>query len=103
MIGKHTGNDVREGKITLTLIYAITHGTGVENEQMRALLSEEHLSTESVHTLIEYAKREGGIDYAYEVMNRIRHEAVALLEGFSASETVDALIAILDYTIEREK
>ena len=36
-------------------------------------------------------------------MNRIRHEAVALLEGFSASETVDALIAILDYTIEREK
>lgn len=103
VIGKPTGNDLREGKITLPLIYAITHGTGAENEQMRALLSEEHLSAESVHTLIEYAKREGGIDYAYEVMNRIRNEAVALLEGFPASETLDALIAILDYTIEREK
>ena len=44
-----------------------------------------------------------GIDYAYETMKRIRNEAVALLEGFPPSETVDALISILDYTIEREK
>ena len=56
-----------------------------------------------MHTLIEYAKHEGGIEYAYETMRRIRNEAVALLEGFPASETLDALIAILDYTIEREK
>lgn len=104
VIGKPTGNDLREGKITLPLIYALTHGAGAENEQMRALLlGEEHLSAESVHTLIEYAKREGGIEYAYETMKRIRNEAVALLEGFPPSETVDALIAILDYTIEREK
>ena len=104
VIGKPTGNDLREGKLTLPLIYAITHGSGEENERMRALLlSEEHLSAESVHTLIEYAKREGGIEYAYETMKRIRNEAVALLEGFPPSETVDALISILDYTIEREK
>ena len=104
VIGKPTGNDLREGKLTLPLIHAITQGKGEENERMRALLlSEEHLSAESVHTLIEYAKREGGIDYAYETMKRIRNEAVALLEGFPPSETVDALISILDYTIEREK
>lgn len=103
VIGKPTGNDLREGKLTLPLIHAITQGKGEENERMRALLNEEHLSAESVHTLIEYAKREGGIDYAYETMKRIRNEAVALLEGFPPSETVDALISILDYTIEREK
>lgn len=104
VIGKPTGNDLREGKITLPLIYAITHHTGAENEQMRALLlGEESLSAEGVHTLIEYAKREGGIAYAYETMKRIRNEAVELLADFPPSETVDALIAILDYAIEREK
>lgn len=104
VIGKPTGNDLREGKITLPLIYAITHGTGAENEAMRALLlGDEHLSAEHVHTLIEYAKRERGIDYAYETMKQIRDEAVALLDGFPPSQTVDALVSILDYTIEREK
>ena len=95
---------MREGKITLPLIYAITHGEGSENERMRdLLLSEEYLSSDSVHTLIEYAKTQGGIEYAYETMGRIRNEAVDLLSVFSPSETIDALIAILDYTIEREK
>ena len=104
VIGKPTGNDLREGKVTLPLIYAVTHGEGSENERMRTLLSKkECLSAEEVHTLIEYAKREGGIEYAYETMNRIRNEAVELLSVFPPSETVDALIAILDYTIDREK
>lgn len=103
VIGKPTGNDLREGKITLPLIYAITHGEGSENERMRdLLLSEEYLSSDSVHTLIEYAKTQGGIEYAYETMGRIRNEAVDLLSVFPPSETIDALIAILDYTIERE-
>ena len=104
VIGKPTGNDLREGKITLPLIYAITHGEGSENERMRdLLLSEEYLSSDSVHTLIEYAKTQGGIEYAYTTMGRIRNEAVDLLSVFPPSETIDALIAILDYTIEREK
>ena len=85
-------------------IYAITHGEGSENERMRdLLLSEECLSSDSVHTLIEYAKTQGGIEYAYETMGRIRNEAVDLLSVFPPSGTIDSLIAILDYTIEREK
>ena len=104
VIGKPTGNDLREGKITLPLIYAITRGKGAENQSMKELLlSEEHLSLEHVNTLIEYAKSQGGIEYAYETMKRIRNEAVELLSDFPLSDTVDALISILDYTIEREK
>ncbi len=103
-IGKPTGNDLREGKLTLPLIYAITHGEGEENKQMRALLEhQDHLSAEEVQALVEYAKREGGIDYAYTTMEHIRNEAVELLSTFPHTSTRDALIAILDYTIERDK
>ncbi len=103
-IGKPTGNDLREGKLTLPLIYAITQGKGEENEQMRALLAhQDNLSTDEVQALVEYAKREGGIDYAYTTMERIRHKAVELLSTFPHTPTRDALIAILDYTIERDK
>ncbi len=103
-IGKPTGNDLREGKLTLPLIHAITHGIGEENKQMRALLShQDNLSIEDVQALVEYAKREGGIDYAYTTMEYIRNEAVEILSTFPQTPTRDALIAILDYTIERDK
>lgn len=104
VVGKPTGNDLREGKITLPLIYAVTHGSGPENDRMRSiLLGEESLSPEQVHLLIEYAKEKGGIEYAYETMRTIRNEAIDLLSDFPDSEAAKSLIALFDYAIEREK
>ncbi len=102
-IGKPTGNDLREGKMSLPLIYAITHGEGEENQRMRSLLSQKSLSTPDIELLINYAKNNGGIEYAYETMQRIRQEAIDIIQNFPPSSTLDALISILDYTIERDK
>lgn len=103
VIGKPTGNDLREGKITLPLLYAITHNKDAENERMRALLDNDSLDSNAIETLIDYAKRMGGIEYAQERMLQLRNEAVASLETLPDSPARQALIELLNYTISREK
>ena len=100
-VGKPTGNDLREGKITLPLLYALTRADMPEREAMLTLSKKEVLSEEEISTLIEYAKRAGGIEYAYATMDRLRDEAVSLLDIFPSSETVEALHSIFDYIIIR--
>lgn len=102
-IGKPTGNDLREGKITLPLLYALTHNKGKENESMLELIDKESLTTEEIERLIDYAKEKGGIEYANGKMEHLKQEAIQQLAAFPESDTRKALLAILDYTIDRDK
>ena len=102
IVGKPTGNDLREGKRTLPLIYALSREDLPEHDEMNALASRESLTSEDIDRLIEFAKRAGGIDYAYETMQRLRDEANDVLSPFSPDETVDQLREIFDYVIARK-
>jgi octaprenyl-diphosphate synthase len=102
-VGKPTGNDIREGKITLPLLYAITRNSGEENARMRMLLEKDVLDTEDIDALIGYAKDNGGIAYAQERMQQLRDEAADALKNFADNESKCALITLLDYTISRRK
>lgn len=98
-LGKPTGNDLREGKITLPLLHVlIEDGNGEMNE----LSQKEHLDDQDIETLVRYAREKGGVDYAYSRMNDMRNEAVALLkESFPINETANTLIDLFDYVIAR--
>ena len=102
IIGKPTGNDLREGKVTLPLIYALNRTDLPEHDEMLALVNKENLDGIDIDRLIEFAKRAGGIDYAYEVMQRLRDEANDVLSPYSPHETVDQFREIFDYVIERK-
>ena len=102
IIGKPTGNDLREGKVTLPLIYALKRTDLPEHDAMLALVNKDTLTGEDIDCLIEFAKRAGGIDYAYEVMQRLRDEANGVLSPYSPHETVDQFREIFDYVIERK-
>ena len=101
IIGKPTGNDLREGKVTLPLIHALSREDLPEHEQMLALIGKETLSSEDIDTLIDFAKRAGGIEYAYQTMQRLRDEASAILSPYQPDETVDRFREIFDYVIDR--
>ncbi|MCM1337767.1 MAG: polyprenyl synthetase family protein [Candidatus Amulumruptor caecigallinarius] len=102
-IGKPTGNDLREGKVTLPLLHALD-GDDPETRRMNALVQSETLSQEDIEALIEFAKSRGGIDYAYTVMERMRTEAVAILrrEFAADNQKANTFIEIFDYIITRD-
>lgn len=100
-IGKPTGNDLREGKVTLPLIYALSRTDAPRHEEMRRLADSDSLTTEQIETLIDYAKAEGGIEYAYATMERLRAEARSILEPYPDNEAKRAFLSLFDYIIKR--
>ena len=101
IIGKPTGNDLREGKVTLPLIYALNRTDLPERDEMLALVNKENLTGEDIDRLIEFAKRAGGIDYAYAKMESLRDEANDILSPYSPDDTIEQFREIFDYVIER--
>ena len=100
-IGKPTGNALREGKVTLPLIYALSRTESPRHGEMRRLADSDSLTTEQIETLIDFAKAEGGIEYAYATMERLRAEARSILEPYPDNEAKRAFLSLFDYIIKR--
>ena len=100
-IGKPTGNDLRENKISLPLIYAVQHAPEEEAKAMTVLLQRGDLNDEEIATLIGFAKSNGGIEYAYSVMDGLRRDSRRILESLPANEWRDSFAEIFDFTISR--
>ncbi len=101
-VGKPTGNDLRENKVSLPLIYAVNSDSGEEGEAMRALLVRGDLTDDEIHILIKYAKDRGGIEYAYSVMEKMRDESESLLAQLPENEWRDRFAELFEFTIRRQ-
>ena len=102
-VGKPTGNDMREGKLTLPIIYAVrTHGDEHIREMIDRLKSGE-LSDTEINELIEFAKNKGGIEYAEQTMQQYRQKAIELLPEEIDEDIRKAIIAYMDVVINRKK
>lgn len=102
-IGKPTGNDLREGKVTLPLLYALRVAPEDEARPMRDLLMAGDLDQQEIDRLIDFAKRYGGIDYAYDRMRQMQKEAETLIAGFPACDSKSDFELIFDYIISRDR
>lgn len=101
-IGKPTGNDLREGKVTLPLLHALTVADEPRRGEMRELLrTDSVLSDADIRRLIDFACENGGVEYAYDVMKRMRDEAAEILGHFDSPVTGE-LLALLDFVISRD-
>ncbi|MCM1517142.1 MAG: polyprenyl synthetase family protein [Pseudoflavonifractor sp.] len=101
-VGKPTGNDLREGKITLPLLYALSRDDRPDAPAMVELSRRDELTSGEIARLIDYAKRAGGIEYAEERMRSMRDEGVALISRFPDSPARRAFISLFDYIIDRD-
>lgn len=103
-VGKPTGSDMREGKITLPALYVLENSNNPMLEPIRAKLSaSQFLDENEIGQLIRISIEEGGIGYAENMIERYRSEALALLPGDISDELREALTAYIDYVIKRDK
>lgn len=101
-IGKPTGNDLREGKVTLPLLHALEDKSTPGHAHVCALLAKDSLSDEEISFIQAFARDNGGIDYAFEVMLELRENAVAGLATLPQSPIRDELAELFDFIIERQ-
>ena len=103
-IGKPTGNDIREGKVTLPLLYTLRTAPSKEmSEHYIKIIQNKEFSTENVEALITFAKENGGIEYAELRMKEYRDKAIEVLMTMPESDARENLIQLADYIIERKK
>lgn len=101
-IGKPTGNDLREGKVTLPLLYALNNAPEEEAAPMKALLEKEHLSEDDIAMLIEFAKSHGGIDHAFETMREMQRKALREIAIYPDSPWKQCFTDIFEFIISRD-
>lgn len=102
-IGKPTGNDIREGKITLPLLYALKTVDKETATPFLHIIETADYSEENVRALLSFAKENGGIEYAEQRMKEFHAKAVEILKPLPESEAKDSLLLLADYIVARNK
>lgn len=102
-IGKPTGNDLREGKVTLPLLYALRTADKEKSDEMHSLLAKDTLSENDIQRLITFAIENGGINYAYDVMHDMLEKGKKLMDVYPDSIWKESFIDIFEYIISRSK
>ena len=103
MIGKPTGNDIKEKKITLPLLYVLKNSTAAEKRRILSLIRRKNKNSAKVRELVNLVVEKGGLEYATEKMQEFKDRAVRALMEFPESEARESLIELMDYITTRKK
>ena len=103
VLGKPTGNDMREGKLTLPALYVLNTLKDPAMIELALKIRALEATDEEIARFIAYIKDNGGIDYATKVMIDYRNKALSILPESISDELKLALTSFIDYVIERNK
>lgn len=103
LIGKPTGNDLREGKVTLPLLHAIATAPEPIAQSVKDMLHKGDLNEKEIGILIDFAKEYNGIEYSFQKMREMQEKADLLLNTYPDSEWKTTFRDLFDYVITRDK
>ncbi len=103
LIGKPTGIDIKEKKMTLPLIYLLNNSSSSEKRRIIKTIRNKSTDKTHVNRIVEEVRNSGGLDYATDKMLEYKTNALDLLSEYPVSESRSALEKIIEYTIERKK
>lgn len=101
-IGKPTGIDIKEQKMTLPLIYTLNNCSEKERKWLINSIKNHNRNKKRVKEVIAFVKEKGGLEYTTSKMKNYQEKAMTLLDKYPTSEYKEALIKMVDYVIERE-
>ena len=101
-IGKPTGIDIKEKKMTLPLIYALNNSTWLEKRKIINYVKNHNEDPKKVEEVISFVIEKGGIGYAETRMMEYKEKALAVLSGFPESDSRSSLESLVEYTIARK-
>lgn len=100
-VGKPTGNDIKEKKLTLPLIYTLNNTSPEMRRKLIHIIKNDSTDKQKVQFVLDEVNRSGGIRYATEKMYAYRDEALAVLHQFPESDVRNALEELVRYTTDR--
>ena len=101
-IGKPTGNDMKEGKLTLPLIYALNHSNDEYMQKLAHKVKSGEISYDEIDELVSFTRSNGGIEYAEHVMKTFADRAKDVLSSYPDGEIKSSLMMYVDYVIKRD-
>lgn len=103
-IGKPTGNDMAEGKLTLPVLYALNSTHDAEMEEIARKVKRGDVTRDEIALLVDFTKANGGIEYAEQKMLELRNKCLEYIDSESVSDEIRiSLRSYIDYVIQRKK
>ncbi len=102
-IGKPTGIDIKEQKMTLPLIYTLNNCSKKDKKWLINSVKKHNTDKRRVKQVIDFVNKSGGIEYTIKRMKEYQNEALKLIEGIDDSPAKQSLITLVNYVIDRKK
>jgi len=101
-IGKPTGIDIKEKKMTLPLIYALQHADRETRRKIIYIIKNQNTDREKVEEVLRYVRQSGGIEYAHQKMKQYQQDALNMLLQYPETEARKAMEQLVNYVIDRK-
>lgn len=102
-IGKPSGNDIKEKKLTLPIIHVLRNASLTDQKRILSIVKRHNKNKKKVQEVIDFVIENGGLDYTVQKMNEYCEKALELIKDIPESESKSALIELVDYVITRKK
>jgi octaprenyl-diphosphate synthase len=103
LIGKPTGNDLKEKKFTLPLIYALEQSSQGEKRSIMKLIRNGTMNSNKIQHIFDFVSEKGGLEFAEKRMNEFKNNAVSVLNNYPESDARQALLNLIHFTVERNR
>lgn len=102
-IGKPSGNDIKEKKLTLPIIHVLKNASVTDQKRLLSIVKRHNKNKNKVQEVINYVIEKGGLDYTTQKMNEYKSMALDIISEMPENESKEALVELVNYVVDRKK